>query len=253
MRPALLAWLTLRARRRRIVALLAFAALFLAAGLTARLLVADEHGHVNADQLFVLGGYPAVSALLLLGWLLGRFPLIATLVLIAGLFSHDRAEGYARLYAVRPASPLRLYGLRFVVLAAVAFGISAILLPAFDLLLLGQWAGPATLVLALAYVLAFGGLTALLSAWTRADAWVAALLAVGAIVWDAARQTGALAVPAGVRDVVTFILPPQGPLLRLEGAFGALQPIPWDAFLYVAGYGVTALALAALAVHQREI
>lgn len=253
MTAATLALLELRARRRRIAALLAFAGLFLAAGLTARLFVAGEDGHVEADRLFVIGGYPLVSALLLLGWLLGRFPVIATLVLTAGLFSHDRAEGYARLYAVRPASPLRVYGTRFAVLAGVAFAISAALMPTFDILMLGTWAGPATLVLILAHVLAFGGLTALLSVWTRGDAWIAALLAIAALVWEALRSAGALAFPPGVRDVVGFILPPQAAIFRLEEAFGNVQPIPWDAFAYVAGYGIVTLVLAALAVRRREV
>ncbi|HEX7120111.1 MAG TPA: hypothetical protein VF212_15055 [Longimicrobiales bacterium] len=254
MSAVVLARLTLRARRKRILALLAFAGVFLAAGVTARLLVTDEGGHVNADQLFLLGGYPAVSALLLLGWVLGRFPLIATLVLMAGLVSDDRAEGYARVYAVRPASPLRTYGTRFAVLAGVAFAISAVLMPTFDLLMLGTWAGPATLVLILSYVLVFGGLVALLSVWTRGDAWIALLLAIAALVWDAMRSAGSLAnVPPGVRDVVTFILPPQALLFSIEEAFGSIQPIPWDAFLYVAGYGVTLLALAAVALHRREV
>lgn len=254
MNALVLARLALRDRRKRILALLAFAGLFLAAAATARLLVSDTDGHVNADQLFLIGGYPAVSALLLMGWLLGRFPIIATLVLMAGLFSQDRAEGYTRLYAVRPASPLRVYGTRFAVLAGVAFAISAVLMPTFDLIMLGTWAGPATLVLILSYVLVFGGLVALFSVWTRADAWIALLLAVAALVWDGLRSAGVLAqVPAGARDVVTFLLPPQALLYSIEEAFGNIQPIPWDAFLYVAGYGLTALALAAVALYRREV
>lgn len=254
MRAALaLAWLELKARRRRLLALGAFAALFLAAGTTARLLVGGEDGHVDADQLFIVGGYPLVSALLLLGWLLGRFPLIATLVLMAGIVSGDRAGGQARLYSVRPASPHLLYGARFLVLAATTFVLSALLLPAFDLLLLGTWAGPATLVLILANVLVFGGLVTVLSVLTRADAWIALFLALAALVWNALRAAGKLDIPIGARDVVTFILPPQAALLRLEGAFGALQPIPWDAFLYVAGYAAALLLVAAALLHRREL
>lgn len=253
MSAAALAWLAVRARRKRVLALVAFASLFLLAGLAARLLVADEEGHVNADQLFLVGGYPLVSALLLMGWLLGRFPLLAVLVLMAGVVSHDRAEGYTRLHAVRPASLLRLYGVRFAVLAALAFAISAVLMPAFDLLLLGEWAGPATLVLILAYVLAFGGLTALLSVWTRADSWITLLLFIAALVWDALRRAEALPVPPGVRDFVAFALPPQAALLQLEGAFANVEPIPWAAFFYVAGYGAVMLALAALSLRGREI
>lgn len=248
-----LAWLDVLARRRRVLVLLGFAGLFLAAGIAARLLVADEHGHVDADRLFLVGGYPLVSALLLMGWLLGRFPLIATLVLMAGIFSEDRARGHARLLGVRPIPLLQLYATRFVVLAAVAFAISAVLLPAFDLLLIGMWAGPATLVLILTYVLVFGGLTALLSAWTRADAWGALLLAVGALVWDALTRADVLLVTPGVRDVVRFVLPPQSRLLELESAFGSIEPIPWDAFVFAAGYGTVMLAIAAFALTRREL
>jgi hypothetical protein len=253
MRAALaLAWLELRARRKRILALTAFAGLFLAAGTTARLLVAGDDGHVDADQLFLIGGYPLVSALLLLGWLLGRFPLIATLVLMAGVVSGDRDTGQARLYAVRPASPHLIYGTRFLVLATPAFALSAILLPAFGLLLLGTWAGPATLVLILANVLAFGALVTTLSILTRADAWIALFLALAALVWNALRTADRLTIPIGVRDVVSFILPPQAALLRLEDAFGALQPIPWDAFFYITGYGVALLILAGVLLRRRE-
>jgi hypothetical protein len=254
MRAALaLAWLELRARRKRLIALAAFAGLFLAAGLTARLLVADGHGHVDADQLFLVGGYPLVSALLLLGWLLGRFPLIATLVLMAGIVSDDRATGHARIYAVRPTSPHAIYGARFLTLAATAFVFSALLLPAFDLLLLGTWAGPATLILILANVLAFGGLVTILSIWTRADAWIALFLTLGALVWNALRSADRLTIPIGARDLITFLLPPQASLLRLEDAFGSLQPIPWDAFWYVTGYGAMLILAAGLLLRQREI
>lgn len=254
MRAALeLALLELRARRGRLLALTAFAAVFLAAGLTARLLVADDHGHVDADQLFLVGGYPLVSALLLLGWLLGRFPLIATLVLLAGIVSNDRSTGHARIYAVRPTSPLTLYGARFLVLAATAFVLCAVLLPTFDLLLLGTWAGPATLVLILANVLAFGGLVTFLSVCTRADAWIALFLALAALVWNALRTADKLTIPIGARDFITFLLPPQAAMLRLEGAFGTLQPIPWDAFWLVTGYGLVLLTCAGIILRQREL
>jgi hypothetical protein len=249
-----LATLALRARRRRVLALLAFAGVFLAAAITARLLVRrGEGGHVEMDLLFEVGGYPLVSALLLLGWILGRYPLVATLVMLAGVASEDRTEGYARLYAVRPTSLYRIYAARAALLAAVAFVISAALLPVFDLLMLGTWAGPATLVLILAYVIVYGGMVALLSVWTRGDAWIALLLALLSLVWDALLRADALAIPPGVRDVVTFVLPPQAAFLELEEAFGALYPIPWDAFAYVAGYGVVLWLLAAASLRWREV
>src|SRR5690606_24415150 len=199
-----LAGLALRARRRRVLALLAFAAVFLAAALTARLLVSrGAGGQIEMDRLFIVGGYPLVSALLLLGWVLGRYPLVATLVMLAGVISHDRAEGYARVYGVRPMSPRRIYAVRAALLAAVAF---AVFMPVFDLVMLGTWAGPATFVLILAYVIVYGGLVVLLSVWTRGDAWIALLLALLALVWDALRRADALMIPPGLRDLVTFVL-----------------------------------------------
>lgn len=255
MRVLGLAGLTLRARRRRLLGLVAFAAVFLAAALTGRFLARGSHGEVDPSQLFLVGGYPLVSALLLLGWILGRFPLIATLVLLAGFVSHDRAEGYARVYAVRRTSLIRIYGGRWLALEAAAFVLSAVLMPSFDLIMLGgRWAGGGTFVLIAAYVICYGGLVALLSVWTRGDAWVALLVAIVALVWNAIVQAGVLAgAPPGTVDLITFVLPPQAQFYRLEGAFAGVQAIPWDAFASIAGYGSVMLLLAALSLARREL
>lgn len=246
--------LTLLAARRRIIGLTAFGAIFLAAAATARLLTGGEHGHVELDPLYALGGTTLVSALLLTGWLIGRFPLIAILVLAAGIFSDDRAAGYARLYAVRPRSIVALYGARFLLFALLAFVLSAIVMPAFDLIVLGHWPAPDIFVLMAAQIIVFGSLTSLLSLISRADAWTALFLGLLALVWDALRRADFLVNAAPVvRDAVTVALPPQGALLRIESAFGATQPVPWDAFLIVCLYGTLALVLAGLALTRREI
>ena len=87
----MIAWLRLELQRMssRMLALLAFGALFLVAAGTARVLAAPE-GHVEFDRLMGLGGYPLVSALLLTGWLVGRFPMIASSVEIDVI--HTNAE-----------------------------------------------------------------------------------------------------------------------------------------------------------------
>jgi hypothetical protein len=248
-----LAGLTIRSRRRRILALLAFACVFLAAALTGRLLATGREGGVEVGQLFVVGGYPLVSALLLLGWILGRFPLIATLVLLAGLVSDDRRDGYLRGYAVRPVSLVRVYGLRWAALAGVAFLVSIALLPLFDLIMLGKVAGLAYVPLILAYIIAYGGLTALLSVWTRGDAWIALLVAIFALVWNALLAAGMLGgAPPGVAQAITLLTPPQAEFLRLEGAFANVQPIPWDAFGFICAYGVLALVAAGASLAGRE-
>lgn len=247
-------WLALKARSRRLIGLVAFGMLFLASGATARLFTHSDHGHIEMDQLYALGGTTLVSALLLLGWLIGRFPLIATLVLMAGMFSHDRARGHARLLAVRPRSLLLLYGAEFLLLAAVAFLMSALLLPAFDFLVLGEWGGPSVFALVATQIIVFGALTVLLSVWLRADAWIALFLGVLAIVWDGLRRVDmALDWPAPLRETLTVLLPPQSAMMRIETAFGSLQPVPWDAFLYVCIYGALLLLLAGVGLSRRSL
>lgn len=246
--------LALRALRRRILLLLAFGAVFIVAATAARVATGSHAGHVELDRIFEIGGAPLASALLILGWVIGRFPLIAALVLVAGVFSHDRARGWARLYAARPVSLLAVYGARFAVLAALAFAISAALMPAFDGIMLGQWAGPNTLVLIAAHVVAYGSLTALLSAWTRADAWIALGIAVFSIAWHALRLSGALdGTPPGAREAVTLLLPPQGALLAIETAFAQQLAIPWPALVWVALYGALLLVLAGISIAWREL
>lgn len=245
--------LFLRTRLRRIAALSAFALLFIAAGLTARILTGAEHGQVELENVYRFGGYPLASALLLLGWLLGRFPLIAILVLSAGMVSDDRISGMSRLYAVRGTSLVGIYLKRFGVIVLAAFALSALLLPGFDLIMLGTWAGHATLVLIASYVAVYGALCFLLSVWFRGEAWLAVALAIAAMLWNALLRAGMLSEAApGIREVIAVLLPPQGALFQLESAFGSLQPVPWGAFAYIMVYAAVLLAAALASLRLRE-
>ena len=246
--------LFLRTRWRRIIALLAFALLFLASGMTARLLVGTEHGQVEMGNLYLVGGYPLVSALLLLGWLLGRYPLIAVLTMMAGIVSSDRANGTMRLYAVRPRSLGVLYLKKFAAAAGVVFVLSALLLPFFDLLLLGRWAGPGTFVLITSYILVYGALAFFLSVWLRGEVWVTILLAIVAMLWDAFARAGKLAdAPPGLAELTTIVLPPQSALFSIESAFGAEAAIPWGSFAFVSAYAVILLIAAFVSLRIREL
>lgn len=245
--------LFLRTRARRIAALMGFALLFLLSALAARMLTGTEHGQVEMGNLYLVGGYPLVSALLLLGWLIGRYPLIAILVMMAGLVSADRANGTMRLYAVRPTSLSTLYLVKFLTAAAVAFVLSALLMPAFDLLLLTRWAGPNTLVLILSYVLVYGALAFFLSVWLRGEIWVTVALAIVAMIWDAFARSGKLAGTApGIREVITVLLPPQSALFKIESAFGAETAMPWDSFLFVLAYATILTVAALVSLRLRE-
>jgi hypothetical protein len=245
--------LFLRTRVKRIFALLGFAMLFVIAGVTARTLTGGEHGHVEMGDLFQMGGYPLVSTLLLLGWLLGRFPLIATLVLMAGIVSDDRTSGMSRLYAVRPTSLVGIYVRRYLAVAAISFAICAVLLPGFDLLLLGEWAGAATLILIISYIAVYGSLCFLLSVWMRNEVWAVIGLSIAAMLWDALLRSGKLAGAApGIREVVAILLPPQGALFQIESAFGELMPVPWGAFAYIMAYAAILFGAALISMKIRE-
>lgn len=249
------AMMTLRSHTRRILGLVAFGLLFIAAGAVARVMTGGgEHGQVEMDMIFEMGGATLVSALLLLGWLVGRFPMIAALVLMQGVFSADRAAGYTRLYGVRPRSLVLLYATRFKTLAIVAFVLSALVLPLFDMLILGEWPDIGVFVLIMAQILVFGSVTAALSLLTRADAWLALFLAMVALVWDGLRRMDFFQAAAPlVREGVSVLLPPQGALMRIEAAFGAMQPVPWDAFLYIAMYATLLMLLTGVALTRREL
>jgi hypothetical protein len=251
----MLAWLRLELGRlrRRIFWLLAFGAVFLAAALTGRL-VSGQGDHIEFDALMQVGGYPMVSALLLAGWLVGRFPLLAALVLMAGVFSDARHSGLARLLEVRPRQPLLLLGLRTGLALLLAVIISLLVLSAFDVVMLGRAPGGPLFVLVLAHVLVYGALTALLSTFVKGDAWAAAFLMILGVIWHALLRSGVLATaPPGTREVVTVLLPPQGAILQLENAFVADQPVPWPALAFAAAYAALALLIGGVIARRREL
>ena len=246
--------LYLRSNLRRIAALAAFALLFLLSGLAARFLVGTEHGQVEMGNLYLVGGYPLVSAMLLLGWMLGRYALVATLVMFAGIVSSDRVNGTMRLYAARPRWVGFLYLKKYLTAALIVFAMSAFLMPAFDMILLGRWAGPATFLLIISYILVYGSLTFLLSVWLRGEVWIAIMLAITAMLWDALIRSGIIAKSApGIRELVTILLPPQSALFRLETAFGAETPIPWGSFAFVLAYGTIITIAALVSLRIREL
>ena len=246
--------LFLRSRMRRIGALIAFALLFLFSALAARALVGTDHGQVELGNLYQVGGYPLVSVLLLLGWLIGRYSVVAILVMMSGVVSGDRRDGTMRLYAVRPVSLPLFYLKRFAVAAGVAFLLSAILLPAFDFLLLSKWAGPNTFVLIISYIMVYGSLRFLLSVWTRGEVWIAMMLAILAMLWDAVLRAGKLGNSApGIREVVTMVLPPQSALFKIESAFGTEALMPWDSVLFVTAYSIILVVAALVSMRVREL
>lgn len=249
-----LVWLELYSRRKRIIALVFFGALYLAGAVTIRLIGAGEHGQVETDKLMMVGGYPLISAFLLSGWSIGRYPIVIVLVMVAGLFSTDVRAGYTRLYAATRVRILTLYAFRLLMLMLLAFALSAIVLPIFDYVILGKPSGIQLYVLTAAYVLVFGALTALFSVFTRADAWAALFAWITGTIWYAMLRGGLLEhVPQIIVQAISVVLPPQAALNSIESAFGNGQAVPWGAFLYVCMYAALVLLVAGLALSRREI
>jgi hypothetical protein len=147
-----------------------------------------------------------------------------------------------------------LFALRTALTLLLAGVLSAIVLPAFDILMLGRLPGMQLFALALGYVLVFGALTTLLSTLTRADVWIAVFAGIAAVIWHALLRTGALggAAPAP-RALLTVLLPPQGALVQLENAFAADEAIPGAALLYCATYAALAFVLAGVSAARREV
>ena len=183
---------------------------------------------------------------------LANYAGLSMLVLLGGFVSHDRRQGYYRLYFSHPTSPIAFYGLRW------ALGLAAAMLAAAILLVVGQWiawgrfeGGWSGLYLAFLAALAYGGMIAFLSvALPRGDAWVALVLFVFNYFW---LQAVALGVegPALLNDLVSVLLPPQ---LALSDVYDGLLrfEVAWGASAFAAGYGVFWPLVAGLLLKLRD-
>lgn len=178
---------------------------------------------------------------------------LSMLILLAGFVSNDRRRGYYRIYLSHPVNPLALYGLRW----ALAFALS--MAAALALLVAGQWAawgelrgGGEGLLLAALSALVYGGLIAFLSVvLPRGDAWVAVIVYFFTFFWIQVLAVGAEPLTAPLRQLITFVLPPQTALQDLYGAL-LTGTTAWGAAVFVAGYGVFWLVCAALLLRVRE-
>jgi ABC-type transport system involved in multi-copper enzyme maturation permease subunit len=178
---------------------------------------------------------------------------LTMVILLAGFVSNDRRRGYYRTYLSHPVNPLALYGLRW----ALALGVT--LLASALFLVLGQWAAWGTvrgggegLLLALLSALVYGSLIAFLSAiLPRGDAWVAILIFFFTFFWIQVLAVGAEPLNAPLRQVITFVLPPQMPLQDIYAAM-MMGTTAWGAVAFVVGYALFWLVAAGLVLRLRE-
>src|SRR5690606_8214888 len=99
----------------------------------------------------------------------------------------------------------------------------------------------------------FGALTFLLSVWTRADAWIAVLLSMLAMVWYSLRRGDLLAgVAPGLREIITLLLPPHGAILEIEQAYAQGLVLAWGGAMIVLVSAALAMLLGCVGLTDRE-
>jgi hypothetical protein len=206
-----------------------------------------QHG-AEAIDLTTAASLSAVGVSASLSYLAG----LAMILLLAGFVSADRREGYTRIYFAHPTSPLRYYGVRWVLALLLAVTAAGAFLLFGQLLAWGELRGGFSgLLLALLTALVYGGLMAFLSATLpRGDAWVAFLLFIPTFFPQilALLQT---TLPAAAYRALLFVLPPQTALQEVYQGL-LFGEVAWGAALFVTGYGAVWLAAGVAVLRVRE-
>lgn len=178
---------------------------------------------------------------------------MAMLVMLGGFISHDRRQGYYRMYFAHPTRPLAFYALRWVLALATVMLACTAWLVVSQLVAWGEFEGGwRGLYLAFLAALATGGMVAFLSvALPRGDTWVALVLTVFNYFWLQAVAMGAQPLPRLLNDAVSVLLPPQ---LALSDVYDGLLAgqIAWGASAFAAGYGLFWLLVAGLLLKLRD-
>jgi hypothetical protein len=180
------------------------------------------------------------------------------LVLLTGFVAADRRRGWYRIYFSHPTRPLAFYALRWV----VAYAVTMLVAGAFFVLAqLAAWGelrtGPGALLQPALFALIYGALLAFFSvALPRGDGLVVLAIYFLTDLWlgvlSMFDETGlAPPLPTGLRQAISFVLPPH---LALRDAYNAVQAgaFPTAPVAFAAGYGVFWLAAAALLLWSRE-
>lgn len=178
---------------------------------------------------------------------------LSMLVLLGGFISHDRRQGYYRMYFAHPTRPLAFYGLRWVLALAVVMVAVAAWLVVSQVIAWGQFEGGwRGLYLAFLAAVSYGGMLAFLSVLLpRGDTWVALVLALFNYFWLYTLSLGMRPLPRLLNDAVSVLLPPQ---LALMDVYDGLlrSEVAWGASAFAAGYGVFWLLVAALLLKLRD-
>jgi hypothetical protein len=184
---------------------------------------------------------------------LANYAGLSMLVLLGGFISHDRRQGYYRLYFSHPTRPAAFYALRWGMALAVAVLAAAVFLVVGQLIAWGRFEGGGSgLYLAFLAATAYGGMIAFLSvALPRGDAWAALVLSFFNLFWLQTIALGIQPLPPLLNDIVSLLLPPR---LAMDDVYDGLlrSEIMWGASAYVAGYGLFWLLIAGLLLKLRD-
>lgn len=179
------------------------------------------------------------------------------LVLLTGFTSSDRRKGYYRIHFSHRTRPLAYYAVRWLLAYALALGAAAVFLVVGQLLAWGELrVGLGAMVHPALFALVYGGLVAFFSMLLPiGDSFAALVLFAVTSVWEYAvsafAELGVQPVGAGVRQALSFILPPHLALRDLYQAAEAGGSV-WAPASFAAGYGLFWLALAGLLLWSRE-
>jgi len=184
---------------------------------------------------------------------LSNFAALAMIILLGGFVSRELREGYARINLSHPVSPVKYFGLRWILAWLVAVAGSAVFLVGGQLLAWGEFRGGwAGMLLPLLSALMYGGVMALLStAGVRGEGTIAFLLLILPIAFPEVLSALLGLLPPALQSLVNTVLPPQTALSDLwDGLISGT--IRHDAAAYAAGYGIILLAISALILRLRE-
>ena len=204
------------------------------------------HQHEGFDPTAVALGPLGISASL------ANLAGLSMLILLAGTVSTDRREGYYRILFAQPTSPLAYYGLRWGLALAVSLAAAVILLVFGQIFAWGTFRGGwSGMILPLLSALVYGGLIIFFSVLLpRGEAWVVFVLLLPTFIPEI-RTVGLQALAAPVRQLITFLLPPQDALQSVWQ--GLLLGTPdAGAAIFAAMYGLIFLLAAGLLLKSRE-
>lgn len=192
---------------------------------------------------------PLSAKLTMFNQIYGVFAMVAPIVCLSGIVSHDRAMGYTRFLFAKPVSVRRYYLQSLLVRFGGFLVLGHVLLLAYGLFEPPAYSPRFIVDLTICFV-SIGGIVFLISALSRFDGLVAiGVLLLASIAWGLWRKK------EGILHWVSYLLPPIEKVGDLHDwtiglksgtiPFGVsdMPVFPWNWALWNAGYGLACILL----------